>query len=122
VSWASTSMEHERARELFAPLVDEELDLREEVALLGHLAACGTCRQGYEQYATAVSLLRSAKPARPPRDLTKRILKRALRRRFLQILGGQGGRALELAGIPAGALIPILIAVLALLVVALAAP
>jgi anti-sigma factor RsiW len=119
---ASPSLDHARARELFAPLLDAELPAAEVQLLRRHLSDCPQCQQGFLRYERAVELLRDAKRARAPAGFAARVLQRVRKRRRNSVLGAQGARFFQHVSIPVEAAIPILLAAAVAAALLFAAP
>jgi anti-sigma factor RsiW len=101
-------MSHAQVKALFPALVDEELGRREETELRAHLDGCAECRQGWDRYERAVSLVRKVNREKAPASLASAILRRVRRRKSHLFRRAQ---ALQLAyRVPVEVVIPILVA------------
>lgn len=99
---------HTQAKALFPALIDEELGRREETELRAHLDTCVECRQGWDRYERAVSLVRKVDRERAPASLASVILRRVRRRKSHLFRRAQ---ALQLAyRVPVEVIVPILVA------------
>lgn len=104
------SLDHARARAMFAPLLDAELPPDEAVLLRRHLSACAQCQRGFARYERTVELLRGAERVRAPVGFAAQVLKRVRKRRRAAAGGAQGARFFQLVSLPVEAAIPILLA------------
>jgi len=103
-------LSHREATNLFPALIDQELADREAARLKAHLDGCVECREDWDRYSRAVTLVRKVEREPAPPALTSTILRRVRRRRF------RGLRALEFFDsnyrFPYEVLLPILLAAL----------
>ncbi len=106
----SPSLDHARAQEMFAPLLDAELPADEALLLRRHLSGCEQCQQGLLRYERAVELVRGAERARAPVGFAAQVLKRLRKRRRASVSGAQGAGFFQQVSLPVEAAIPILIA------------
>ncbi len=106
---AASTLGHQEAQALFAPMVDHELPPQQEAALKSHLATCEDCQQGFAKYSRAVALVRSVGREQAPADFTQQVLKR-VRKRRRGLFGSQGERFFEQVSVPIEAAILVIIA------------
>ena len=112
---------HQRAQELFGPMLEGDIAATQAASLQAHLTDCVECRTGFEQYERAISLVREVGREPAPQGFAARVLRRTRRRRRWSHL--QGGRFLELTWFPAAeVMIPVLIAATVALLIIVMAP
>ncbi len=113
-------LSHKEAKSLFGALVDEELPAKEQLRLRSHLDTCDNCRQGWERYSRAVTVVRKVEREKAPPQLASNILRRVRRRKWL------GQRNVHLAHVqyrfPVEAIIPVLLGILVAAMLVLLAP
>lgn len=66
-------IDHEVAAERFSPYADRELSPEDEREFLVHLEGCASCREEYERFLRALSLLRGAERVRPRPGFDRRV-------------------------------------------------
>jgi anti-sigma factor RsiW len=111
---------HERAQELFGPMLDGDIAATQAASLRAHLTDCAECRTGFDQYEKAISLVKDVGRERAPEGFATRVLRRVRRRRRRSNL--DGGHLIELTSMPAAeVMVPLLIAaIVAVAIIAMA--